>query len=130
MENKICVDTDIVIDVLRGKEGAVEFVKQYEKNHEMCMATMTLFELYIGAFRGNWPSRVESIDLLEERFTFLPLSHRAAKEAARIHAFLMGKGHMLDYKDVIIAAIAKVNGCTFKTGNIKHFRRIDGLRVL
>lgn len=130
VENKICVDTDVVIDVLRGKVWAVEFVKQYEKSHEMCMAAMTLFELYIGALRGNQPARIKSIELLEERFTLLPLSERAAKEAARIHTYLAEKGHMLDYKDVIIAAIAKVNGCTLKTGNIKHFKRIDGLRII
>ena len=129
MENKICVDTDIIIDVLRGQKEALEFIRSHEAGSELCMTMMTLFELYVGAIRSNRKGRIESVDDLRQRFVLLELSADAVKEAAQIHVSLAQKGTMVDYKDVLIAATTMVNGCTFKTRNTRHFARIEGLRL-
>ena len=53
MENKICIDTDILVDFLRNEEKAVEFIKEHEERNELATTHINLFELYYGAYKSN-----------------------------------------------------------------------------
>ncbi len=52
-----------------------------------------------------------------------------AREAAQIAGELAAQGMRLDDADVLIGATARVLGIGVATGNVRHFRRIEGLVV-
>jgi predicted nucleic acid-binding protein len=59
----------------------------------------------------------------------LSLDNDSAKEAAEIQFNLSKKGIKIDNEDIMIAAIAKLNGEKIITKD-NHFTFIDGLKVL
>lgn len=70
-----------------------------------------------------------NINELISSLIILPLEEKASKEAAEIEAGLIKKGGQIETEDVMIAAIAKVNGKRLVTRD-EHYARIPGLRVL
>lgn len=40
------------------------------------------------------------------------------------------KGKQIEDNDIFIAATAIVNDCTLVTANIKHFERVEGLKLI
>lgn len=129
MENKIFLDTDFLIDFLRNKEFAISFIKENEKNH-LCISIISLYELFYGAFKSQSPKKLLSVEKLASRVNVFGVDYEIAKEGARIYADLEKRGKTLEFKDVLIGTTALVNRGNFKTNNIKHFERIEGLRII
>lgn len=61
--------------------------------------------------------------------SLLPFDLESCAEAGRIAAELRERGEALDARDAMIAGIVRRNGETLVTRNIRHFSRIDGLKV-
>jgi predicted nucleic acid-binding protein len=62
-------------------------------------------------------------------FPQLAVTTGVARSASRIRRSLRQRGEMIGDFDVLIAATALSGGHTLITGNIRHFARVDGLRV-
>ena len=130
METRICLDTDVLANILRGHEKELAFLQGVEQTALLATTMINVFELYYGAFlRGNVQD-LSGVQALLDRLFVLPLSTEAARGAGQIKAVLDKKGLGVDFRDVLIAAIVLQNGYAFKTGNIKHFERIQGLRLV
>ena len=69
----------------------------------------------------------EFVRRLWPEFQILPFEFRAAETYARLRAGLERRGEPLEVADLMIASIAITHGFTLVTGNLKHFRRVDGL---
>ncbi|MFH1650311.1 MAG: type II toxin-antitoxin system VapC family toxin [Candidatus Woesearchaeota archaeon] len=129
--HKVCFDTDILIDVLRNRRDAVSFVKEIEQKHELTTTPITVFELFRGAFKSRNPDKAAlGVATLLQSLTVLNLSMTSCRKAGFIAAELEKNGMLLDFHDVLIAAVALENDCSIKTNNKKHFSRIPGLKVL
>lgn len=129
MENAICLDTDILIDILRNKKEAVEWL---EKNQEKELKTtiINVFELYAGVYRStNRKDARKSVIALLESLVIINFDEESSEEAGRIHALSEEKGHIIDNRDIFIGVIAKMSNCELKTNNKKHFERIEGLNL-
>ncbi|MFZ3060614.1 MAG: type II toxin-antitoxin system VapC family toxin [Candidatus Methanoperedens sp.] len=119
------LDTNFLIYLLRNKDAAV--VADFYDNPKI--TTITLFELYYGAWRSSKPqenilkisSLVKSVDILE-------FDKSAAEKAGEIQAGLMNSGIPVDIQDVLIAGICIANKEELVTSDIDHFSRIEGLR--
>lgn len=130
MENKICLDTDVVADFLRNKEYATRWFKE---NHdkELAITFVNLFELCYGAYKAtNSKQSLNAVRALADNFIILNFSLKSVEEAAKQLVELENKGQILEIKDIFIAAIAKTEGFSLKTNNKKHFERIKGLNVI
>ncbi len=129
---KVCLNTDVLIDLLRGRREAVEMVKSLEERCELATTAITLFELYYGAFKVGREKNVAAVRELARRLEVLELTEKAAELAGRIAAALERSGESLEFRDVLIAAIAVVNGVELCTGNVSHFGRLKrfGLKIL
>ncbi len=131
MEQKICVDTDVLIGFTKGSPSAVQFFQDYHQKASLMTTTINLYELYLGAnLARNREKETKLVDTLKESLHVLPFSENTAKIAAETAAKLQQKGKMIDHRDIFIAAIATQHGCTLKTNNVKHFERIEGLSIL
>ncbi|EZQ10224.1 twitching motility protein PilT [Candidatus Acidianus copahuensis] len=119
-----CLDTDMLIDFLRGKKEAVNYIEK-NKGFSLKTTVVNLFELYYGSFlRGKGK---EEVDALKDALDILEF--RYPEEAGKEFAELSKNGEIIDVRDLLIGVIARENGCTIVTGNAKHFSRINGLKV-
>ncbi|MFH1859756.1 MAG: type II toxin-antitoxin system VapC family toxin [bacterium] len=130
---KYLFDTDILSNLMKKQPSPnlLEKLKELSPNLQ-CTSTITVGELYYGACRLHSPaSIIERIEkeIFPSLYEILPFDKESAKEYGRIRAKLEGKGESLSEPDLRIAAICLVNNATLVTGNIKHFARIDGLKV-
>jgi tRNA(fMet)-specific endonuclease VapC len=122
----ICIDTDIVIDYLRGKE--YRDVLPHALDKYLCRVTpITAYELYYGGFYSKKLEPVEDVLALLDPMKW---TEECSKEAARIHVDLMRAGFPLEIRDILIAGICCNEEIPLLTRNIKHFQRIEHLQLV
>jgi len=128
---RIVLDTDTAIDLLRGTENTVNTIKKLEKDNILATTDITAFELYYGAYlsKRNKENVLATKQLLK-KLVLLSTSHDSMENAGLIMANLKEKGEILDVKDVLIAAICLTNQCKILTKNKRHFQRIHGKLIL
>jgi len=126
---EICLDTDVLIDFLRGERKIVEVIKTLEEEHELLTTSINIFELYYGAYRTGKDKNVKAVDELANRLEILRLTERSAKISGKILAELESEGKVIDFRDILIAGIVMENDVTLFTRNKKHFQRVKGLKL-
>jgi tRNA(fMet)-specific endonuclease VapC len=119
------LDTNFLVYLLRNKSAAE--VADYYTNPKMTI--ITLFELYYGAKRSvKQEESTSDINSLSKSLDILAFDKPAAEKAAEIRAGLVNSGESVDILDVLIAGIVVSKKEELVTNNIKHFRRIPGLK--
>jgi len=125
-------DTDAISELLRPRPAArfVDWLATVPRSEQFTSA-VTVGELFKGAYRSV--DRERHLENIEARVlpavTVLPYELSAARVFGRIRADLEQRGEILPDADLQIAAIAVYHGLELVTGNLRHFERIDGLRV-
>ena len=120
------LDTNFLIDLLRGKEDAIDVADSFDNPKT---TTINAFELYYGAGRSIKPKKgISEVGNLLRSIDVLEFNNPAAQKAGEIHAELMNSGNPVDIMDVLIAGIVIVNKEELVTRDIEHFRRIKGVR--
>lgn len=122
------LDTNLCIRVLRDRPAAVR-QRFNETSEGLSISAVVLTELLHGAARSARP--VENRRAVEDfaaRLDVLPFDDVAADHAADIRADLERKGTMIGAYDLLIAGHARSRGLTVVTGNLREFRRVEGLR--
>ena len=121
MKKKLLIDTDIIIDFLRGFDKAVRYIKSHSE--EIVLSVITVAELYAGV-KGN--DEHEELDDFIALFPILQIT----TEVARIGGLYKReyfKSHGVGLADGLIAASAEIHDAVLKTLNIKHYPMIKGL---
>lgn len=91
----LCLDTDILIDFLRGDNTTVEKIRELEKEFVLTTTTINLFELYYGAFKSKKSEKnVKSVSELVERLELLKFTDKSAEISGRIVAELGKKDNL------------------------------------
>lgn len=124
---KYILDTDVVIDHLRGKKPIGADVLA-----DAVISIITLGELIHGANKSD--ESKGALSKLSREITKLGLKvenldEQIIYEFGNIKAELELCGERLEDFDLLIAATAIVGGLTLVTRNLKHFRRINGLKL-
>ena len=131
MEDKICLDTDFLVNFLRDKEEEVEFIKKNELDKDLATTYVNVFELYYGAYKSSQiQNNLKAISLLLNRINILNFSDDSVKKAGEALAKLEKECKSIEFRDLFIGTIALVNGYGVKTNNVKHFNRIEGLKIV
>lgn len=98
---------------------------------EQFTSAVVIGELYKGAYRSNDSER--HISNIEQRVlpavTVLPYDIGIAKVFGSIRAHLEDTGRILPDADIQIAATAIGHNLELITGNVRHFKRISGLKL-
>jgi tRNA(fMet)-specific endonuclease VapC len=123
------LDTNIVSVALKGNE-VIDGRLRALTTADWCISAVTRAELRFGlALR---PKATRLAEVVEE---FLSVARteawdtRAADVHGQLRAALVNKGHRIGDFDEMIAAHAVALGATLVTDNVRHFTRVDGLRV-
>ncbi len=123
----ICLDTNVLIDFLRNKKEALDFIKEHEVKDALATTIINIFELYYGAFHSSSEKNLLAVQDLQRRIKILSFSTESAESSARILINLESSGNATDFRDLLIGVISLNNGFAFKTGNKKHFSGIPNL---
>ena len=83
MEDQICLDTDILVDFLRNKEYALNWIKENKENSKLATTIINVYELYYGAFKSkNSEKNLEALESLIQKLIILNFSNENARQAA------------------------------------------------
>ncbi len=127
----ICLDTNILIDTLRGDKETVKQIQEIETSgNVLSTTTINAFELYYGAEKTEKRERnKEAVQKLLDRLLIYDFTKKASETAGEIAANLEAEGITIDFRDVFIGATALVNESTIFTKDINHFERIPHLKL-
>jgi len=123
----VCVDTDIVIDYLRGKHENQNILPMLIEKYYVYISPISVYELYYGGF---YSGKVKSVEDVLSMMTPFDWSVEDSKRAAQLHASLPKSGETLSVKDVLVAGPCIAKNVPLVTRNVSHFRRIKGLKVI
>ena len=127
MEDKICLDTDILVNFLRNKKEEVDYIQKHEGKVIFATTSINIFELYYGAYKSGRRENLMKLEELQQRLRILPSSTEAMKKAGEILALLEKQGQPLDFRDLLIGSIALTEQFSLKSNNQKHFQRIPNI---
>ena len=125
-------DTDAISEVLKPRPlpTYVAWLRVIPRAEQFTSAVV-VGELFKGAYRSADATR--HLRNIEARVlpavTVLPYDVEVARVYGAVQAQLEGTGRGLADADLQIAATAMHHGLELVTGNLRHFRRIIGLRL-
>lgn len=122
MESKILLDTDVMVDFLRGHPKAVAFVKTHF--NRIILSSVVVAELYAGIRDDDEQSR---LDELISIFLVIPISSGIAKSGGLYKRDFL-KSHGVGLADAMIAATALAEQAELKTLNTKHYPMFKNLK--
>ena len=123
------LDTDTVIYSMKGKDAVCKNLLLHF-NDSIMLSTVTLMELYYGAHKSQKvTSNIAKIKSLEQSLEIIHIGTESAEIFGMLKAQLEVNGTRLDDFDLILASCALSRNLTLVTNNLKHFQRIDGLKL-
>ena len=128
---KYLLDTNACVQCLRAKGSLL--VKHRLGTHppsDVVVCSIVVGELCYGAAKSRNPAaEVSRVDAFLGPYQSLPFDDIAARRYAELRAILEAQGLPIADLDLMIAAIALVNGLTLVTHNTTDFARIQGLAL-
>jgi tRNA(fMet)-specific endonuclease VapC len=123
------LDTVTCIAVMRSHPLAVQRMAKVAPG-DCVLSTITTYELYTGVEKCANPAKERAkIDLLLKTVRQVPFEAKAAKEAARIRAWLESQGQMIGPYDILLAGQALAESLILVTANTGEFARVPGLAL-
>lgn len=122
------LDTDSVSFSLRGEGRVGETILEHRPS-ELCVSAITVAELRYGAERRGSAKLHALIDTFVSNVAVMPFDDECSTAFGRIASDLAERGSPIGDFDVLIAAHAIVLDLTLVTNNVKHFKRVRGLRT-
>ncbi len=122
----ILVDTDVLIDALKGRDPARTRVADGLRQDGLATTTISAFELSSGARSDK---QVQAIAALLAPMRVIPFDLDAAHAAADIRQKLEAAGEPIGMGDYLIAGVAVSRSLPLLTRNRKHFDRVPDLRL-
>lgn len=132
MSKKYLLDTNIVIDFLKGNNGTVDVIKKIIKG-QFYISAIVLGEYYYGAFRSqNTQNQLELFEVFCKRMkiTILPVDRDVMVEYAKLQAYFSKKGKLKPIFDLLITSSCIANNCILVTRNKKDFAGIESLKII
>lgn len=119
MAERLLLDTDVLIEYLRGREEAMEYLEGLDS--ELLVSAITVAELFVGA---RDEEEELSLDRFLSAFTVLPVTEGVARLGGLFRRDY-GRSHGTSLADALIAATAEESGARFVTFNERHFPMIE-----
>ncbi len=122
---KVLIDTDIVIDLLRGCTDRInKFIDRVEKKEiQVFISLISIVELYAGRDIEDKEKETSLLTFLSI-IEILPLGQTSAKLAG-----IFKRKYHLGLADAVIAATSSVEKTSLFTFNTKHFKDITEINL-
>ena len=117
------IDTDVLVDYLRGYEPAVKFLEGLAG--DLFVSAISIAELYAGV-RGEEEDR--SLQQFLLAFGVVPVDQAIARAAGQYRQRFR-QSHGTSLADALIAATSEAQGATLVSLNRRHYPKVKGLKV-
>ena len=118
--SNILVDTDIIINFLRGREKAKDFLLSLLDESTLYCSAITVAEIYAGMKKHE----KQKTDGLVDSLHIIDVNREIAEKAGEY------KRQSLELDDCLIAGSAFVKGAVLATGNGKHYPMSDIEKII
>lgn len=115
----ILLDTDVLIDFLRGRERARNYLISVLEAADLCCSTVTVAEIHAGMKEHE---RIKTTELLDS-LTIIDVTRDIAEKAGAYRRLI--KSQDIELNDCIIAATAFMRHAVLATGNVRHYPMAD-----
>ena len=121
---EVLVDTDIIIDFLRGHRARLKtfFVRVQERQIKPLISLISIVELYSGKEVAE-RKRKEFLEKVLSYFQIIPPNLAIAKKAGELR-----REYSLGIVDALIAATCLSQKMSLFTFNQKHFQKIEKIK--
>ena len=123
MAERLLIDTDVLIEYLRGRSEAAEYLEG--PSADLYLSVISVAELFAGT-KGD-EERV-SLEQLLQAFVILPVTEKTARLGG-LYRREYGPSHGTGLADALIAATAEDNGADLVTFNRRHFPMVSRITV-
>lgn len=129
---RIVLDTNIVIDLMRGDESLKKGIELLiQKGVEVFIDPIVLCELYQVAHLSDKPTQgVQKINNFLSSVDVLDFNKAACMIFGQQVAYLQKQGKPTEVLDLMIGCIAITHNASLVTRNSKDFKHICGLKVI
>ena len=118
MSKPLLIDTDVLIDFLRGYDEAMSLVAV--NSERIVVSSIVVAELYAGVRGGADGVEQGVLERLLGLFRVVPVSSGIARLGG-LYKRDYGKSHGVGLADAIVAATATVEDAELMTLNVKHY---------
>lgn len=119
MSRPFLLDTDVLIEYLRGRPQAIDFVESLPPR--ALISSMTVAELFVGV-RDSTERQV--LDQFLQAFEVVAVTAELAREGGLLRR-QYGQSHGMGLADAIIAATTRDREAQLFTFNARHFPMLD-----
>lgn len=121
------LDTNVLIDVLRGDSRVVDTLKDHDPA-TLAIPAFVRAELVLGAcLAADGHEERFVVERMLQSLRLLTFDERCANAYAGLHAVLQRKGTLIGIADIMIAATALAHDAIVVTANTREFTRVPGL---
>ncbi len=123
MEKSLLIDTDILIDYLRGKQQAISFLESSEQN--LVLSSINVAELYSVVGKGE---EEKNLKIFLQAFEIIPVTNEIAVKGGFYRRDFL-KSHGIGLADSIVAATAELFHFELVTLNENHYPMLNNIFV-
>lgn len=124
------LDTNVVSALIASNTSVLTRWKEVRlEGGDVRLNALSYFEVRRGLVLPRFARRFAAFRRLVQLHDLLTLDIRALDVAARIYQDLRRQGTPLEDADILIAGIAIANDAILVTRNLKHFTRVEGLKL-
>ena len=124
------LDTNTLVNILRGKPNVLA---NFNGNQTvpMVFSIISYGELVYGAKKsGDVEANLYKVKQLENYFPVIDVSLEIMDCFGETKTLLSRSGLTVENFDLLIGCTALTMNCTVVTGNVKHFGKIPGLKIV
>jgi hypothetical protein len=118
---ELLVDSDVLIEFLRGREDAVRFLRT--ESARVVLSVVVIAELYAGVRSGER----DTFERFINAYQTAPVTKAIAQRGGLLKNSY-GPSHGVGLADALLAATAMERGCRLATLNTKHYPMLPGLQ--
>ncbi|HMF56275.1 MAG TPA: type II toxin-antitoxin system VapC family toxin [Pyrinomonadaceae bacterium] len=123
MAERLLIDTDVLIDYLRGQAEAVSYLESLTES--LLISAVTVAELHAGVREG---AERTALDEFIRAFEIVAVDREIAIKGG-LYRRDYGKSHNTGLADALIAATAEIRQAELVTLNKKHFPMLASIDV-
>ncbi|MDR0512273.1 MAG: PIN domain-containing protein [Treponema sp.] len=122
------LDTDTVSLLVRKNPSVVKNIIKHE-NDEICISAITYAELRFGLEKKGSQRLFDEVNVILGKLSIIDFDSSQSELYAKVRLKLEKSGTPLDNMDMLIAAAALSAGAILVSHNVKHFGKIQGIKV-
>ncbi len=124
------LDTNIITAFLKNDLRVVQRVSDYlELFEKLTINIISYYEILRGLKDLGNEEKLKRFEGFIQENELVSIRKETVEKAAEIYAYLKKEGNLIEDADILMASTAIVEDLVLITNNIKHFKRVKGLRI-